>query len=269
MTIGLSTYALTWHLTGRAGPPMTAPQMVAHAAGLGATVLQLCDYPPVETMADDELAELRAVAAGHGVTLELGTRGVRPEQLARYLALATKLRAPFVRTMLATADDSPSVGEAAEYLSAHVPAYRDNGTVLGLETYELVSTDDLLRIVEEIGDTTLGICLDPANSVARLEFPADVVRRTAPYVVNLHVKDFAFRRQPGLVGFRLEGAPLGEGLLDYPGIARALGPRAHEITHVVEHWVPWHGSAEATCRAEQTWTRRSIDLMRRMGWDTT
>ena len=68
---------------------------------------------------------------------------------------------------------------------------------IGLETYEQVSTDDLIQVVEGVGSPFLGVCLDPANSVARLELPVDVIDRTAPFVVNMHVKDFTFTRQAG------------------------------------------------------------------------
>ncbi len=72
------------------------------------------------------------------------------------------------------------------------------------------------------------MCLDPANCVAALELPRDVVDRDAPYVKNWHVKDFAFTRQDGWVGFNLVGCPLGEGLLDYDSIAKAVDPATNE-----------------------------------------
>lgn len=71
---------------------------------------------------------------------------------------------------------------------------------LALETYEQVSTADLLTIVEAVGDPDLGICLDPANVVARLENPRETIDLCAEHVVNLHVKDFRFERQSGLIG---------------------------------------------------------------------
>ena len=67
------------------------------------------------------------------------------------------------------------------------------------------------------------MCLDPANCVAALERPRDVVAATAPYVKNWHVKDFAFTRQAGWVGFNLAGCPLGEGLLDYDQFPQGRG----------------------------------------------
>ena len=81
-------------------------------------------------------------------------------------------------------------------------------------------------MVEACGNRHLGICLDPANNVAALENPVAVIDRCAPYVVNLHVKDFAFTRRGGWVGFTLEGTELGTGLLDYNGMIAKIDPKA-------------------------------------------
>ena len=60
---------------------------------------------------------------------------------------------------------------------------------------------------------------------------------------NLHVKDFAFTRQDGWVGFTYAGAPLGEGLLDYDHMRRAVRPDERGINQIIEHWLPWQGDA--------------------------
>ena len=87
-------------------------------------------------------------------------------------------------------------------------------------------TADLVALVERVGSERLGICLDPANAVAGLELPQDVVERCAPLTRNIHVKDFAFARQDGWVGFTYGGAPLGEGLHDYPRLLATVDARA-------------------------------------------
>ena len=63
----------------------------------------------------------------------------------------------------------------------------------------------LVGIVDAVDSPNLGICLDPANCVAALELPRDTIELTAPRVANIHVKDFAFTRQDGWVGFTLVG----------------------------------------------------------------
>ncbi len=172
-----------------------------------------------------------------------------------------------VRSMLNTADHRPDTTEAVALLKEAVPRYAAAGVTLGLETYEQVATDDLVSVVRAVDDPHLGIVLDPGNSVARLERPADVVAATAPYVVNIHVKDFAFTRRDGWVGFTYAGCPLGEGLLDYDAMTAAVGaarPGDRGINQIVEHWLPWQDEGyDATARLEHQWTQHSINTLLR------
>jgi hypothetical protein len=77
----------------------------------------------------------------------------------------------------------------------------------------------------------------------------------------MHVKDFAFTREEGLVGFSLTGCPLGTGLLDYDAMVRVVQPEARGINQIVEHWLPRASTMEQTFRIEQEWTRRSAEFL--------
>jgi sugar phosphate isomerase/epimerase len=257
MPVGLSTYAFFWRSSDAAPQPLGLPEMLTQTKALGGTVFQICDYPAIESMSPARLRGLRDHAADLDVTLELGTRGISLAHLERYRELAALLGAGFVRSMLHTADHKPSPAEAIGLLRQALPAYRDQGVTLGLETYEQVPTKDLLAVVQGVDSPNLGVCLDPGNCVARLEMPAYVIGEVAPYVVNMHIKDFVFTRQDGWVGFSLTGCPLGTGLLDYDGMVRTVQPEARGISQIIEHWLPRASTMEATCRTEQEWTRRS------------
>jgi sugar phosphate isomerase/epimerase len=264
MAYGISTYAYFWRLSTRAPEPMSLPAMLRDTAHLGGRVFQICDYAPIESYDRARLADLRATADDLGLTLELGTRGIRPEHLLKYLDLAGELGVTLVRSMLNTADHRPDTAEAVTLLKQAVPRYAVAGVTLGLETYEQVATDDLVGVVRAVDDPHLGVVLDPGNSVARLERPADVVAATAPYTVNIHVKDFAFTRRDGWVGFTYAGCPLGEGLLDYDGMIAAARPEERGINQIVEHWLPWQDEGyDATARLEHQWTQHSINTLLR------
>jgi len=266
--IGLSTYAFFWqhHAAPLGMPeaeaPLTLSQMLDRTHALGVEVFQICDYLPLLGYSAAELSLLKEQADDQGVTLELGTRGIGAEHLATYLSLADALGASVVRSMLNTADHKPTLTEAQSLLDATLSRYADAGVSLALETYEQVSTTDLVSLVETIGHDSLGICLDPANSVAALENPTDVIDRTAPYVKNIHVKDFQFTRRGGWVGFTLEGAPLGTGLLDYDHMIATVKPDERGINQIIEHWLPWGDSFEATVQLENQWNTHNIDYLR-------
>jgi sugar phosphate isomerase/epimerase len=262
MTIGISTYAMFWQWHATASQPISLPEMITKTASWGAELFQICDYPGIESYDDGELAALRTHAEGLGVALELGTRGVSPEHLGRYLDLARALDVRLVRSMINTADHWPSAAEAVELLGETMPRYQDAGVTLALETYEQVPVDTLVDIVRQVDSPALGICLDPGNCVAALETPTSTIERTAPYVRNLHVKDFAFSRKDGWVGFTLAGCPLGEGLLDYDFLINTVRPHERDINQIIEHWLPWQGDSATTCHLEDQWTLRNLHYLR-------
>lgn len=262
MTIGLSSYAYFWQASERVEKPLDLAGMVAATAEAGVGVFQICDYPAVAELDPGQLRALRGQAERAGVRLELGTRGVGPVELTRYLDLAEALDAPVVRSMLYTATHRPTVDEAVALLREAVPAYERAGVNLALETYEQVPTRVLVDVVTRVASPNLGICVDPANCVAALELPADVIDRVAPHVLNIHVKDFTFTRQAGWVGFTLVGAPLGEGLLDYDAMVERIDPDPGTVSQVVEHWLPWQDDPDTTCALERQWTEHNLRFLR-------
>ncbi len=262
MTIGISTYALFWQWHDTAGQPLSLPEMIAKVSGWGVELFQICDYPLIESYDDAQLAALRTHAKDSGVALELGTRGVSPEHLGRYLELARALDVTLVRSMINTTGHRPSVAEAVALLGEVMPLYEAAGVTVALETYEQVPVDTLIDIVHQVDSPALGICLDPGNCVAALETPTSTIVRTAPYVRNLHVKDFAFSRQEGWVGFTLAGCPLGEGLLDYDFMINTVRPHERGINQIIEHWLPWQGDSATTCHLEDQWTLGNLHYLR-------
>ncbi|TDN41521.1 sugar phosphate isomerase/epimerase [Curtobacterium flaccumfaciens] len=273
--LGLSTYAYFWRMSDRVSDPVSLDDAMRDAAAHdGVALFQICDHLPLDTATDDRLAAIRALAEDLGLALEVGTRGTRPEHLARYLHVAQQLGATLVRSMWTSGDDQPDALETERRLREALPAYEAAGVTLALETYEVVATADLVTVVEAIGSDHLGICLDPANTVARLEHPADVVAAAAPHTKNWHVKDSAFTRSPGWVGFQYTGVRTGTGILDYAAVRAAVEPDRRGVNRVIEFWLPWQDEhagaeprpgetpAETTTRIEAEWTEHTIEYIR-------
>ncbi|AFR02176.1 sugar phosphate isomerase/epimerase family protein [Pectobacterium brasiliense] len=261
MAIGLSTYAFFWRASSRVPNPLRLEAMLEQTAESGAGVFQICDYAAVEALSPAELEKLRQRAVDLGIQLELGTRGLATDHLTRYLTMARALDVRFIRTMFNTATHKPTQDEALALLRRVLPEFEQHNIQLGLETYEQVRTRDVLAVVDAIDSPALGICLDPGNCVAALEYPREVIELTASRVVNLHIKDFAFARQEGWVGFTYSGCLLGTGLLDYDALHQIVRPNERNINQIVEHWLPWQANAEETCRLEDAWTRHSLNYL--------
>ena len=257
MAIGLSTYAFFWRSSERVEHPLTLHDMLeAHPRQrlLSAADLRL-------HAAGDALARGTGCSRSDRRRARDPARAGHPRHQSRAPAPLSRHRRPIGRDAGAVdAEHRRPHGrpkpKPSSLLAQAVPEYAERGVTLALETYEQVPSAQLVRIVEAVGSETLGICLDPANCVAGLELPTDVVSRTAPYVKNWHVKDFAFTRQAGWVGFTLTGCPLGEGLLDYDSVVR------HRRTSCQQHQ-PDRGALAALAR------RRRDDLRAGNPMDTT
>ncbi|MFI5913261.1 sugar phosphate isomerase/epimerase family protein [Dactylosporangium sp. NPDC051541] len=260
--IGLGTYSFFWQLSDRMPQPLTLGDALDQTAAQGLQVFQICDYPKIMDFDANALRDLRQRADDLGLTLELGTRGTTVEHLQQYLRLAEVLQAKILRTMLNPVGDDATPQESEERLRKVLPDYDRAGVTIALETYERVPTKTLVRLVETVGSERLGVCLDPGNGVAALDLPAETIDRCAPYVKDVHVKDFAFTRGEGWVGFQYTGAPLGTGLLDYGHLERAVEPERHGLSQIVEHWLPWQGDPAATAAEERRWTAVAVEYLR-------
>ena len=91
MRLGIGSYAMAWSIgvPGHAPPrPMTAFNLLNLADELEVRVVQICDNLPLDRLSDQWLDRLAGQAKDCGIQLEVGTRGIRPDHLARYLAIA-------------------------------------------------------------------------------------------------------------------------------------------------------------------------------------
>jgi sugar phosphate isomerase/epimerase len=260
--IGLSSYAFFWQLSEKVSKPLDLHEALQRTADLGVDLFQVCDYAPLESMSEAEVKDIRATADSLGIALELGTKGIGPEHLRKFLGTADILGAPLLRTMFNVPGHTPSVEEAVAIFTEVLPEFEAAGVKIAVETYEQVPTFRILDVIRKVDSPYLGICSDPANTVAALESPREVIDAVAPYVLNMHIKDFAFSRKEGWVGFTYSGAPLGEGLLDYDYMAGKLQPKERNINQIVEHWLPWQDSEDETIRRENQWTQQSLDFLR-------
>ena len=154
---------------------------------------------------------------------------------------------------------------ADDHRAGHVRlllAVARNGREIAMETYEQVPVATLVDIVRRVDSAAVGICVDPANCVAALELPTATVEAVAPYACNIHVKDFAFSRRDGWVGFTLTGCPLGEGLLDYQHLVRTTRAAERGLSQIIEHWLPWQGDSASTIGTENQWTLHNLSYLR-------
>src|SRR4029434_5656635 len=108
------------------------------------------------------------------IDIELGTRGLEPENLRAHLCLATRFRSPFVRLVIDSHGDEPADGEAVARLRPLVPEFARAGVKLAIENHDRFPVRVLEQMVQQLGVAHAGICLDTVNSLGSLEMPEEV-----------------------------------------------------------------------------------------------
>lgn len=265
MRLGISSYTFTWAVgvPGREPPePLTPLGLLDKAVSLGVRLVQVSDNMPLFGRPDVKLDAFRQRADELGIEIEIGTSGIRPDHLARFLSLARRLGSKIVRVLTDTTDDRPSVSEVETLLRESLPEFEKAGVRIAVENYDRIPTEEIARIMERVGSPYLGVCLDTVNSFGALEGPKVVVRTLAPWVISLHLKDFWIRRVNYQMGFIIEGRPAGQGRLNVPWLLDELSRAGADPNAVLELWTPEEATLADTIAKEARWAEESIAYLR-------
>jgi 3-oxoisoapionate decarboxylase len=266
MRLGIGSYAYAWAIgvpNNKPSRPMDALALLDEAQRLGVTVAQFCDNLPLTRLAPAQLEEFHERARRYGLHIEVGTRGLDPEELRAHIALAGRFGSSFVRVVIDRPGDEPSPREAVDRIRTMLPEFERAGLKLAIENHDRFSSRTLAGMVEELGREQVGICLDTVNSFGALEGPEVVVESLGQYTICLHIKDFTIRRAGYQGGFIVEGTPAGEGKLDVPWLLKKLEGCPHEFNAILESWVPQAGSLDETIERERAWAGQSVGFMRK------
>ncbi|MBV8831101.1 MAG: sugar phosphate isomerase/epimerase [Acidobacteriaceae bacterium] len=268
--IGVGSWTFPWAIgTVREHPPqrpLTAAMLVRKARELGVRTVQLGDNLPVDQLSAEELHELKGTAAECGIQLEIGTRGVKPSHLFRYLEIARLLGARLVRTMAGWPGAAPPLAEVENDLREALPKFAQAGVSVGMENYETYSTAELAALIRRVDQPNLGVCLDVSNSLGALESADTILDALLPLTINVHVKDIAVERLPYMMGFAFYGRPAGRGRVPFETIFSRLAGAGRKANAIVELWTPFNGSLEQTLALEESWAKESIAYLAKLPW---
>jgi sugar phosphate isomerase/epimerase len=265
MRLGIGSFTFTWAIGvpgHRPARPMTALDLLGEAERLGVTVVQVCDNLPLTQLGELELAAFAERARERAIQIELGARGLDPENLRAHLKLAGRFGCSFLRLVIDRPGDEPSPADAVRRLRAILPEFERAGIKLALENHDRFRSRVLAVMIEELGPERVGICLDTVNSFGALEGPEVVVEALGRYTLCLHVKDFTVRRVSHQMGFTVEGCPAGKGYLNVPWLLETLCVSPHAFNAILETWVTPGPSLEETIARERAWTEEGVRYLR-------
>ena len=113
---GMSTETVT--------SPETLADLLERAAVLKVGVVQVADNLPLHALDSIELRDARDQALSLGLRIEIGTRGVEPAHLLRYLRLAVSFDAALLRTLTRSVEQQPSLERAEKWIREVLPERR-------------------------------------------------------------------------------------------------------------------------------------------------
>ena len=266
MRLGIGSWTCPWSIgfAGYPAPerPVSAVDLIYMAKRLGVEVVQICDNLPLHEMSAAELLELRQISEEVGISLQIGTRGVSPEHLLRYLDIAKILDAKLLRTITDTPDSKPSLQQAVQWIKEVIPQFEKEEVCIAIENHDRFKVRELAWMIQKIDSPNAGICLDTVNSFGALEGPEVVVAELSPYTVNLHIKDFDITRIDNKMGFTIQGSPAGYGRLDAAMILEEIRKKGRNPDVILEQWTPFEQTVEKTIQLEMAWAEKGIEYLK-------
>jgi 3-oxoisoapionate decarboxylase len=242
MRIGLSVYGTTFGMgidpaSGR--PVITPGQLMDKAIAAGLEGVDL----PASLIQGEDATSMAHYVQERGLFITLETGGYDPGKLESAIKLGVQLGAGTVRTIVGGAklggDRRLLAGRWQSFLQEALEGLREAtafaelaGVNLAVENHQDLASEELLWLCESIGSRRFGITLDTGNSLATAEEPVDFARRVAPYVKNVHLKDYQVYMSNE--GYRLVRCPLGQGVVDFPELFGILSEACPHITMSIE-----------------------------------
>jgi len=263
MKLGISSYTYTWSV-GVPGflpsRPWDEKKLVSQARQLEVDCLQIADNLPLHTFGESRLYELKKMAADAGIELEVGARKMTLQNLLEYIRIAGLLGASLLRFVIDGQGFTPTVSEVVEIIREALPELEKSGTILAIENHERLKAEEFEQMIRAINSEQVGICLDTVNSMGAAEGIETITRILSPHTVNLHIKEFVVERHSHMMGFTIEGRPVGTGQLPVEWILAQLGPQCRSA--ILEQWTPPEQFLENTMPKEQQWAEQSIEYLK-------
>jgi sugar phosphate isomerase/epimerase len=142
----------------------------------------------------------------------------------------------------------------SKFLSILAPILRHYGSRVNLETHEEITSYEILRIIDEVGDDVVGVAFDTANVLSRGEDPVAVAKRIGPFCQQTHAKDaILFFSQSGVVR---QVKPCGWGIVNWEEILPILYQYNPDLTLNIED----HKGLQMIDLFSEEWRRFHPDL---------
>jgi sugar phosphate isomerase/epimerase len=119
-----------------------------------------------------------------------------------------------------------------KFLTILAPVLRNYGSRVNLETHEEITSFEIIRIIEAVGEDVVGVAFDTANILSRGEDPIAAAKRVAPFCHQTHAKDaILFFSEKGVTR---QVKPCGDGIVNWREILPILYPDNPALNLTIE-----------------------------------
>jgi len=260
MKIGMTTFGFRHLVLDRSLSP-SLDQIVRRARALGFDSLQVCENArPMELSERDWEAVLQS-ADEVGLEIQLGCKTVDLDILRLWAERASCLPSRMLRLVLEQDSRLPvSRTEVDRFLAGAMPVLEAKQLRLAIENHYDVASRVLADVVASYPKDQVGFCVDTANSLRNFESTEMVLDLLGDRAFCYHVKDYSV--EDGGLGFRVAGAPLGEGKLDLDLVLERILNCDPAPPIFVENWRTATGDWETDVHQDDSWLRHSLDILR-------
>jgi 3-oxoisoapionate decarboxylase len=243
MKIGIDSYCYHRYF-GEIYPDQSDPgvrwsflDFVNRAAQLGVdgVSLESCFFESLEPGYLREMKEVldakgleRVLAWGHPDGLEAGRNENAWREMNALVPKAQFMGASIMRIvasslMFRNEPHPPQIEAVVRMLKESVKIAADCNVILAIENHIDYTSEEIYQILERVGSDHLKVNFDTGNTLRMMEDPVKAARRLGPYTVATHTKDLdACRHVSPEEWYFFSSVPVGTGLIDMPGVVRAL-----------------------------------------------
>ena len=268
MQLGISTYTYGWAIgdpDNRPPQPLDELSLLNRAAQFGVHLVQFGDNWPLHELPAERLDTFAQQAERQAIRLEVGARCLTDGHLHTYIELTNRLKSRLLRFVIDTVTYKPTIDTIVGIVKNALPALLKAGVTLGIENHDRLVAREFADIMERVGSSQVGICLDSVNSMGAGEGLHEVVKILAPYTVNLHLKDFGIRRLPHLMGFQIDGRIAGQGMLPIAWLVEQVNLYDRCQSAILEQWVVPEQTLADSIRKEAVWAEDSVTYLKNSG----
>ena len=176
----------------------------------------------------DEKRLERVLAWGHPDGLEAGRNRTAWKEMNDLIPKARLMGADIMRIVASSLQfrnepHGPQIDAVVKMLKESVKIAADAGIVLAIENHIDYTSEEIHQILQRVGSDRLKVNFDTGNTLRMMEDPVKAARRLGPYTVATHTKDLdACRHVPPEEWYFFSSVVVGTGLIDIPGVVRAL-----------------------------------------------